>query len=157
VRGIDRDRGQQWVEFPLAISVHKAQRLIIQLVQAEHADSLIRERGTQACVPAVVLVLDKLVGQLGKNVSFGGERESVRSRFVVAVFDLLHHRGDADFEEFVEVAGADGKKFQPFEKRVALIFGFLEHTAIEREPGRVAVEKILRVVERDASHGTLTG
>ena len=57
------------------------------------------------------------------------------------------HGGHADFEEFVEIAGADGKKFQPLEKWVAFILGFLEHTTIEREPGRIAVEKILRIVQ----------
>ena len=49
------------------------------------------------------------------------------------------------------------KKLQPLQQRIALVLGLFEHTPVEREPGSIAIEEILRIVERDASHGwTLT-
>ena len=48
--------------------------------------------------------------------------------------------GDADHEEFVEVAGRDRQEAQPLEQRVGGVAGFLEHAAVERQPAQLAVE-----------------
>ena len=147
MRRIDRDRSQQRVEFFLAVSLNKTQRLGIEFVQAQHSDSVRTECGTQAGIPAVVLVVDELVSQLVERVALGGQSQAVGTSFVVAVFDLLHHGGHAHFEEFVEIARRDGEEFQALEQRISLVLGLFEDTAIEREPGSVAVEKVLRVIQ----------
>ena len=70
------------------------------------------ERRTQIFVPALVLVVDELVSLSRNNVALLDQGEAVRPGFGVAVFDLLYQSGHADLEEFIEVAGGDGKKFQ---------------------------------------------
>jgi hypothetical protein len=88
----------------------------------------------------------------GKDVSFFDEGEAIGS----GVVNLLDHGGNADFEELVEVAGRDGEKLEALEKRVAAVLGLFEHAAVELQPGRVAVEVILRIIERRACHGYLS-
>ncbi len=93
------------------------------------------------------------MGQLVQHIAFFGQRQAVGTGLVVAVFNLLHHGGHAHFEELIQIAGRDGKKLQPLQQRIALVLGLFEHTAVEREPGGVAIEKVLWIVERNTSHG----
>src|SRR6185503_15566540 len=55
----------------------------------------------------------------------------------------LHPRvqpGDADHEEFVEVAVEDGEELQALEQRPAAIAGLLQDAPVERQPGQLARE-----------------
>ncbi len=52
MRRIDRHRGEQRIKFPFAVIVHKGQRRVIQFIDAEHANSLLRQLWPQALVPA---------------------------------------------------------------------------------------------------------
>ena len=105
MRRIDRHRRQQRIQFLFAIVVDEAQRLRIQLVQAEHANSILAQRRTQARIPAVVLIVHEFVRQFAQQVALGRQRHAVGTGLVVAVFDLLHHGGHAHFEELVQIAG----------------------------------------------------
>ena len=55
-------------------------------------------------------------GQFLEN--FAG-RAAVGARLAIAVFDLLQHACQADFDELVQIAGGDGEKFHPLEQRIA--------------------------------------
>jgi hypothetical protein len=92
-----------------------------------------------------------LAASAGRSALFD-EREAVRTGVVYAVFNLLHHAGDADFEKLIQITGRNGKELQSLQKRIAFIFGFFEHTAVERHPGNVAIEKILGIFQRNACH-----
>ncbi len=153
MRRIDRHWRQQRVEFFFAVFVDKAQGFGIQFVQSQHADSVLGERRTQAGVPAVILLVDELVGQLVQHIPFFGETQAVGTSLVVAVLDLLHHGGHTHFKEFVQVAGRDREELQSLQQRIALVLRLFEHTAIEREPGSIAVQEVVWIVKRDASHG----
>ena len=52
MRGIDRDRSQQRIELAFAIVVHKCACRVVQFVDSEDANSLLRQLRTQAVVPA---------------------------------------------------------------------------------------------------------
>ncbi len=85
--------------------------------------------------------------QLVELVTLLGQRQAVWTRFVIAIFDLLHHRRNAYFEELVKIAGRDGQELQALEKRIALIFGLFEHTTVKREPRGVPIEEVLGIVQ----------
>ena len=48
--------------------------------------------------------------------------------------------GDADHEEFVEVAGRNRQEAHPLEQRMMRVARFLKDAAVEREPAQLAVE-----------------
>ena len=99
--------------------------------------------GPQRLIPAAVLALDKRA-QL-RGVAFEGllRCHTIRADLVVAVFNALHDAGDADFDKFVEIRGGDGEEFHPLEQGIARIFGFLQNTAVEAQPGLIAAEEKL--------------
>ena len=51
----------------------------------------------------------------------------------------LFQFGDADLEEFIQVAADDAKKAQPFEQRRVGILGLGQHAAVEFEDADFAV------------------
>ena len=51
--------------------------------------------------------------------------------------------GDADHEEFVEVAGGDRQEAQPLQQRVLVVAGLLQHAPVEGEPAQFPVEVTL--------------
>ena len=121
-------------------------------MHAEHANAVLAERGTQLLVPAKVLILHELMGFAGKLVALLEQREAIGPGLAVAILDLLHQPRDSHFEKFVQVAGADGQKLQAFEQRNAFVLRFFQDTAVEGQPGNLAVDVVVRVVERKAGH-----
>jgi hypothetical protein len=89
------------------------------------------KRGTKLFVPAPILVVHKCVSQLGDHIALFDQSETVRSGLGVAIFDLLHKSGYADFKKFVHVAGRNREKFQALQQRILLVLSFFENTAIE--------------------------
>jgi hypothetical protein len=69
------------------------------------------------------------------------------------VFHLLKQSRHPHFNKFVKVAGSDGEEFDSFEKRIRFIQGFFQHSAVEGEPGFVAIEMETRVVQASTRHG----
>src|SRR5215467_9842813 len=152
MRGINGHRRKQQVELAFAIFLHEGASVFIELMQTEHADSLPRQLGAQALVPATVLFGNKPVHFLRDQIAFFRQGEAVGAGFGIAIFNLLHQAGDADFKEFVEVAGADRKKLEPLEQRVVRILRLFEHTAVELEPGKFTVDVIRRIVQGRTIH-----
>jgi hypothetical protein len=60
-----------------------------------------------------------------------------------AELDLLLEAGDADLEEFVEVAGDDAEEAQALEQRHAGVGRLAEDAAVEGEQGQFPVEEVL--------------
>jgi hypothetical protein len=54
---------------------------------------------------------------------------------------LALEAGDAGHEEFVQVVGRDREEAQPLQQGVGRIGGLVEHTAVEGQPGDLAVEE----------------
>ena len=152
MRRVNRHRRQQRVKFSLAIALHKAKRVRIEFVQSQHTNSVLRKGWTQLAIPAIILVVYKFMRQLVEQFALFRQGQAVGAGVVIAVLDLLHHRRHPHFKELVQVAGGNGEKLQPFEQRVVLVRRFLQDAAIKREPGSIAIQEVLRIVERDTSH-----
>jgi len=148
---VERDAPR--VELALAVAGDESLGRGIELVQAQHANPLLHQRGTQLLVPAAVLALHRLVDEAGERVALLDGRHAVRTGLGVAVLDALQQARHPDFEEFVEVRGGDGEELDPLQQRVALVLGLLQHPLVEGQPGNLAVAVVGRIFERDAGHG----
>ena len=85
--------------------------------------------------------------QSSQGVPSFDQGQAVRADFVIAILNLLHHGRHADLKKFVEIAGRDGQKLEPFELRIVLILCFLQHTPVKGKPGSIAIEVIRWIVE----------
>jgi len=61
-----------------------------------------------------------------------------------AFADLRLDAGDADHEELVEIVGRDGEEAHLLEQGMRAVVGFLEHPAIEVEPGELPIDEPIR-------------
>ena len=103
MRGINRDRRQQWVHFALKIIFRKGAGFSVELDPVEQTDAMLAQFRQQLLVPAVVLG-----GHKGVNVGCQrGQRlvgpEAVEAGLAIAVFNALHEPGLADLNIFVEI------------------------------------------------------
>jgi hypothetical protein len=73
----------------------------------------------------------------GEN--FGGA-EAIRTVNIASVVDELLEGGDADFEELVQVRAYDGKKLEPFKKRLAGVLSLFKNALIKLEPTELAIQ-----------------
>ena len=149
---VHRDRGKQRIELPLAVVVHEGQRRLIQFVDAEDANSLLRQFRPQAFVPAGILFFDELVGCVFDQFPLLHHGEAVGSGGVVAVFQLLQQAAHPDFEEFVQIAGGNRQELDAFEQRIAEISGFFQHAPIKFQPRGFAVEERGAIVQSCSNH-----
>src|SRR5580658_347370 len=92
------------------------------------------------------------MGLARNDVALLQKRESIRPRFCIPVFDLLHQAGYAHFEKFVEIAGTNGEEFKSLQYRITLVLRFFEHTPVESQPRGFAIDVISRIIERGANH-----
>src|SRR4029077_1066330 len=73
---------------------------------------------------------------------------AVHRELMDASSDLLLEAADALHEKFVEIGSGDGEELKPFEQRIARVFSFRKHTAIELQPRHLAIEKQVGRLER---------
>src|SRR4029453_3809917 len=67
-------------------------------------------------------------------------RPRARRGLRVAGLELLLEAGDADLEEFVQVAREDRQEPNAFQDRVALVARLVQDAGVEVEPGELAVD-----------------
>ena len=70
-----------------------------------------------------------------------GGRQTVGAALGNALPHLRLDAGDPDHEELVKVIGGNRQEPDPFERGMAGIDRFLEHPAIEMQPGQLAVDE----------------
>ena len=87
------------------------------------------------------------MAKFSENLALLHQSGPVGTGFVVAVFNLLHHGGHANFEELVEIAGRNREKLYPLKQRIAFVPRLFEHTTVKREPRSVSIEVILGIFE----------
>src|SRR6185503_6688582 len=61
VRRIDRHRGEQEVELAVTVFLNECTGILIELMQPEDANPLLRKRRPQLLVPALILLGNKIV------------------------------------------------------------------------------------------------
>jgi len=138
---INRDRREQWIKLPFTVIVDESQGLVVQLVDTQHANSLLCQFRPQALVPAGILLIHKFVGGAVNQLPLFHHRQSIGSGEVMPVFQLLQQTADPDLEKFIQIAGGDGQKFDPLKQGIAQVFGFFEHAPVKFQPGFFAVQK----------------
>src|SRR5208282_434161 len=152
MRRIHRNRSQQQIQFPLAEVGDENPRLGVQFVQAKNADAVFGQHRTQFLIPTEVLLVYEPMRLSGDYIALLQKRESVRTRFRVSVFNLLHQTRDPDLEKLVQVAGSNGQEFESLQNWIVFVLRFLEHTAVESQPGSFAVDVVSRIIERGTNH-----
>src|SRR5690606_26061196 len=130
-----KDRIEEVVLEPLAIFLGDLPRI-------EENDTVVGKLAPEH-TPAALLVGCELGHRLADARQLLGERPAVIAHHRDALSLLAFQAGDTDHEEFVEVVCRDRQEAEPFQKRVMRIAGFLEHPAIEVEPGHLAIDEAL--------------
>ena len=54
MRGVDRNRSKERVQFPFAVFFDEGFRGAVELVQTEYADAVLRQLRTQMAIPAII-------------------------------------------------------------------------------------------------------
>ena len=80
-------------------------------------------------------------------------RAAVGALFIDAFADLAGEPGHANHEELVEIGSRDRQEAHPFEQRMACILQFLQHAAVELQPGELAVDETVRIARDTAAIG----
>ena len=156
MRRIESDRRQHRHHFAEEIILDPRRLLGREIAAPQEPDAFGFERGKHLAVEQPVLVGDERVRFRRHVLEHALRPHLVRTDRRRARLDLGLHAGDADLEEFVEVAADDAEKLQPLEQRIVAVLRLREHAAGERELPELAVEIEVRreLAERGAAtHG----
>ena len=88
---------------------------------------------SEASSETVSLMTDQLLGR----------GQPVRAALGDAFADLRLDAGDADHEELIKVIGGNRQEPDPLQRGMAGIDRFLQHPAIEMQPGQLAIDEAL--------------
>ncbi len=143
MRRVERLRRQDREELLAELSLEPgeifARQRLVDRPRAEHRDARFGELAAQVA-PHVALARHQRIG-------LGDDRRELLTRGQPVVRqpgDVLQllalEAGHADHEEFVEVRSRDRQEADALEQRMRGVARFLEHAAVEREPGELAVE-----------------
>ena len=91
--------------------------------------------------PDRLLVGGELRNRLVDEDKLFGGGQAVRAALGNALPHLGLDAGDADHEELIKVIGGNRQKSHPFERGMAGIDRFLQHPAIEMQPGKLAIDE----------------
>ena len=108
------------------------------MTPADEADLVLGQLRQQGLVEDPVLPRYLLVDQLADPRQGLVRQQAVGAGLLAGEGDLLLQAGDADLEEFVEVAREDEEELQPLQERVGLVQRLFQHADVElqRESSR---------------------
>ena len=115
---VDRDRGQQRVDFALKVVLSEIGGLLIEFIPLEQSYSLLAKGGQQLAVPAFVLSVDKAVDFGGKNLQRFVGAKSIVARLTITILNALHQTGLADLDVFIQVGAGDSEKFDALQQGI---------------------------------------
>jgi hypothetical protein len=64
----------------------------------------------------------------------------------------LQQSRQPDFHELIQIAGRDRQKLDALQQGIVDVERFLQDTAVELQPGKMPVNVVARIVQRDARH-----
>ena len=91
--------------------------------------------------PDRLLVLGEPRHRLADDVQLLERGAAVGAAFGDAFADLRLDAGDPDHEEFIKVIGGNRQESHPLQRGMARIDRFLQHAAIEMQPGKLPVDE----------------
>ena len=123
------------------------------VVAVNQYDAGLRQRGPQIA-PDRLLVGGEFRNRPVDEDQLFGRRRAVGAAFGDAFADLRLDAGDADHEELVKVIGRYRQESHLLEHGMTGIDRFLEHPAIEVQPGQFAIDEPFRALgDRGRSFG----
>jgi hypothetical protein len=140
---INRKRREQGKDLAQEMILQPRLLLFSQIRAIDQHDAIIREQLPQL-TPALLLVACQNSNRIRDAGELLGGGEPVWAPDADPRAQLPLEAGHPDHEEFIEIVGGDGEKPDPFQQRMRLVSGFLEHTTIELEPGQLTVDEAVR-------------
>jgi len=110
-----------------------------QLLVGDDMDALDREQALQVS-PGILLDRFEFENFLVDRRKLGRWCQAVDRDLLDLAAHLPGKAGDADHQEFVEIAARDREEAQPFEQGVASVGGFCEDAFVECKPAQLTVE-----------------
>ena len=102
-------------------------------------DALARKVVSQSA-PALLLLFDEFRHSMLDQRELLGGRQRIVGHGRHARAHLAEQARDAHHEEFVEVVRGNGEETQLLQQREIAVRGFLEHAAVELEPGKLPID-----------------
>ena len=138
MRGIDGNRREDRQILGDELSVEPFALGSLELLGLDDVDVGLGHLGLQRH-PAGLLIADEAGGKAIDLGELLGGVEAVLAQVGDAGADLAVDAGHPHHVELVDVAGRDRQEAQPLEHGMALVLRLLHHTAIELQPGQLAV------------------
>ncbi len=148
VGGIHGYRRQQRIDLLLAVRVDKRLLLGVQFFEVQDANIFPGKSRQQLLVPALVLFFDELVGLSRDEISFLLSGQGIRAGINESFFNALQQASHPHFKELIQVACGNGQELHALQQRIVLVGGFLQHTAVESQPGSFAIDVKRRIFNR---------
>jgi hypothetical protein len=143
VRGIDGERREQREDMAQEMILEPGLLLFGHVRPLDQGDTL-PDQGLAKLAPAFLLIAGQSRHRLGDQAQLLGRGETVGTLGGDAGLELSLEAGHPDHEEFIEVVGRNGQEAHPLEQRMRAIVRFLEHPAIEMEPGQFPIDEPIR-------------
>ena len=142
MRRVDRQRRQQRKDVVEEVILDPGPLGLGDVAAADQHDADVGQDVVQVG-PDRLLVLGELRHRLVDDVQLLQRGAAVGAAFGDAFADLRLDAGDADHEEFIKVIGGNRQESHPLQRGMAGIDRFLQHAAIEMQPGQLAVDEAL--------------
>ena len=142
MRIIHRDRRQDGIDFLVEVLIQVLGIFRLQLIQSAKIDIFFFERRHQFTAIQRVACIVVLAHPGDYGLELLGGREPRRIRLIVALFNQVLQRGDANHKELVEVRAEDAIKAEAFQQGIAGILRFFQDAAVELEPACLAIQII---------------
>ncbi len=152
MRRIDCERGQKREDMGHEGAFQPVALLRRKIVRLGDDDVLPGEQPAQL-EPARLLPAHQLRGVPVDRRQLTLRRQPVLTRHGDTRLDLAFEAGNAHHVEFVEVLRRNRQETDALQQRVRVVVRFLEHAAIEREPGEFAVDEPVGRIGRDRGLG----
>ena len=136
---VEADRGDDRRDLVAEEAPHPGLDLQRPVTPADEADLVLGQLRQQGLVEDPVLPRYLLVDQLADPRQGLVRQQAVGAGLLAGEGDLLLQAGDADLEEFVEVAREDEEELQPLQERVGLVQRLFEHADVELQLGELAM------------------
>jgi hypothetical protein len=144
--GIDRERGEDRKHIRFVIRREMSPVLLGQpFFLRNQLDAMGSEGGNHVIdqAPAVLVLQNPDHGGDGPQLLFG--RHAIGGTLAQPDGDLLLEARHANLEELIQVGGKNAEEFHPLEERGALVDRLVQHSAVELQPGQLAIDVERRV------------
>ena len=140
MRRVDRERRQQRENIVEEMILDPASLGLGDVAAIDQNDADLGQDAAQIA-PDRLLVGGQLRDRLVDEDKLFGRGQTVRTALGNALPHLGLDAGDADHEELIKVIGGNRQKPHPLQRGMAGIDRFLQHPAIEMQPGKLAIDE----------------